>query len=325
MRSKKKILIATYPFGKSGKKQLQLLQETGWELIFNPYNRRLKSGEVEKLIQDIDAVIAGTEQYSINALSNSKLKVISRVGIGLDNVPLKSCYERGIKVTYTPDAPSQAVAELTLANILNLARSIHLSDRSVRQYAWNRYLGFLLKEMKIGIIGIGRIGKLVVKLLQPFGAKILACDIKPDIEFARIFNLEWLDKDSILRESDLTTLHIPYNKMNHHFIDRSSIAKMKTNSFLINTSRGQIVDEDAILDALKQKHLAGAAIDVFGTEPYEGPLLKIDNVILTAHIGASANESRYFMELGAVEDCINVLNGREPLHNAILDNPEELE
>ncbi len=153
MESKKRILIGTHPFGKSGKKPLQLLEDTGWELIFNPYGRRLKAGEVETLIQNIDAVIAGTEPYPIEVLKSSRIKVLSRVGIGLDNVPLKECKDLGIIVTYTPDAPSQAVAELTLANILNLARSIHQSDRSVRLSAWNRYLGLLLKEMRIGIIG----------------------------------------------------------------------------------------------------------------------------------------------------------------------------
>ena len=321
---KYKILIATFPFGISGKRPLELLQSTGWEIIHNPYGRRLKSGEIEKLIQEVDAVIAGTEPYPIQALKNSRLKVISRVGIGLDNVPLKEANELGIKITYTPDAPSQGVAELTLANIINLVRFIPQSDHSVRQLAWNRYLGYLLKELKIGIIGIGRIGKILVKLLQPFNPKILACDIKPDLEFGRQYNLDWHDKESILRESDLITLHIPYNQRNRHFIDRKAISMMKTGSFLINTSRGNIVEEEALYDALKQKHITGAALDVFAKEPYEGPLASLENVILTAHMGASANESRYLMELGAVEDCIRVLNEEKPMHDAWEENKHDL-
>jgi len=325
MNKNYKVLIATYPFAKSGKKPLELLENTGYELIFNPYNRRLKAGEVENLLQDIDAVIAGTEPYPFEALKNAKkLKVISRVGIGLDNVPLKECKELGITVTYTPDAPSKAVAELTLANIINLVRYIYQSDRSVRNYAWNRYLGFLLKEIKIGIIGIGRIGKLVTHLLQPFDTTILACDLKPDEEFGKKYNLNWYDKEYVLRNSDLVTLHIPHSKMNHHFINRETISIMKTGSFLINTSRGNVVDEKALLDALKQKHIAGAALDVFSSEPYDGPLNKLDNVILTAHMGASANESRYYMELGAAEDCIRVLNREIPQNDAYEENLSEI-
>ncbi|MBU1145333.1 MAG: phosphoglycerate dehydrogenase [Firmicutes bacterium] len=322
---KNRILIATYPFGKSNREPLDILEANGCELIFNPHARRLKAGEVEELIQDVDAVIAGTEPYMINALKSANIKVISRVGIGLDNVPLKELKELGIMVTYTPDAPSQGVAELTLANIISLVRFVQLSDHSVRQLAWNRYIGYLLKEIKIGVIGIGRIGKILVKLLQPFNTNILACDINPDLEFGRHYNLEWHEKESILREADLITVHIPYNQRNHHFIDRKAIASMKSSSFLVNTSRGNIVDEEALYDALKQKHIEGAALDVFAKEPYDGPLAGLENIILTAHMGASAKESRYLMELGAAEDCIRVLKGEKPKHDAWEENKADYE
>lgn len=319
MTNKYKIFIATSPFGKVNIEPMKILESTGWELIFNPYGRRLKAGEVGELIKDVDAVIAGTEPYTEEILKNSKVQVISRVGIGLDNVPLQFCKNSGIKVTYTPDAPSQAVAELTLANIINLNRQVLTSDHSVREGAWNRYIGFLLEEVTIGIIGIGRIGKILTRLLQPFNSKILACDIKPDFEFGKKFNLIWLDKDNILKQSDIVTLHIPSNDNNYHFIDRKALAVFKTGSYLINTSRGSIVDEKALLDALLQKHIGGAALDVFEKEPYEGDFCQMDNVILTAHMGASANKSRFLMELGAVEDCINVLLNNPPKNDALLE------
>ena len=312
-----KILTSTYPFGKTGRKPLDILEETGWEIIHNSYGRRLKANEVINIIQDVDAVVAGTEPYDAETLKNAKnLKVIARVGIGLDSVDLKYCKENNIQVTYTPDAPSQGVAELTVANILNLLRHIHESDRSVRENAWNRLMGKLVKEVTIGIIGVGRIGSKVIKLLEPFRPTIIANDIDPDVHAIKMPCTRWCSIDEILAKSDLITVHIPMSGKNSDFIDRERIAQMKTGALLINTSRGGILDEDALKDALLQKHLGGAALDVYKNEPYRGLLTKMDNVILTAHIAASARASRYLMELGAAEDCIRVLNNEQPKHNA---------
>jgi D-3-phosphoglycerate dehydrogenase / 2-oxoglutarate reductase len=309
----KRILIATHPFGRCGRKPLEILKATGHELVFNPCGRRLKESDMVSILPDIDAIIAGTEPYRESLLRRMpRLKAIFRVGIGLDSVDLHVCRELGITVTYTPDAPSAAVAELTVANILNLARHIHVSDQSVREGAWNRLVGRLVREMTIGVVGVGRIGKRVIELLQSFAPNILACDIKPDEEFGKKYNLVWCDKEKLFRESDLVTLHIPSNRQTRNYVDRDTIAMMKTDSFLINTSRGPVLDETGLLDALRQGHLAGAALDVFQKEPYEGPLAKLDNVILTAHIGASATECRYLMELGAAEDCVNWLTGLNP-------------
>jgi len=318
-----KIFIATSPFGKCGKKPLELLENTGWNIIHNPKGRRLRPGELEEICPDVDAIIAGTEPYNESTIGKlSNLKVISRVGIGLDSVDLVYCRGKGIKVTYTPEAPSQGVAELAVGNIINLCRFIHISDKSVRELSWNRYIGVLLEEIKIGVIGVGRIGKRVIKLLQPFNPTILACDLEPDIEFSEKYKLQWLDKEQIFKNADLITLHIPMNNKNRNYIDRHTLSIMKTGSYLINTSRGGIVDEEALYDALLQRHLAGAAIDVFNEEPYNGKLIKLDNVVLTAHMGASANKSRYLMELGAVEDCIRVLNGENPKYDAIKDSEQ---
>ena len=265
-----KVLITTSPFGKCGDKPLRLLEDTGWEIIHNPYNRRLKASEVYNLIQDVDAVIAGTEPYPIEKLpiSGNRLKVISRVGIGLDNVNLNDCLERGIQVTYTPDAPSQAVAELTIENIINLSRFVSMSDRSVRAKAWNRYLGMLVSEMTIGIVGVGRIGKKVIKLLQPFRPKIIATELEPDLSFSEEMGFSYVSKEELFNRSDLVSLHIPGSKQNFNYLSREVLSQMRTGSLLINTSRGSILDEEAVHDALLQHHLGGVALDVFKTEPY---------------------------------------------------------
>lgn len=316
----KRVFIATYPFGKCGKKPLEILQKEGYEIIFNPLGRRLKKKEVVELIKDVDVIIAGTEPYPEEIYKQPRLKAICRVGIGLDNIDFKAAVENNVQITYTPDAPSQAVAELTVANIIALARKIIESDRSVRLGYWNRYLGYLLKELTIGIVGVGRIGRIVIKLLQPFEPNIIAHDLSPDQSLDSKFSFDWVTPEKLFKESDIVTLHIPGDNNNYNFLSREKIAAMKTGSSVVNTSRGTVLDEEALYDALVQGHLNGAALDVFKNEPYSGKLTKLENVIFTAHMGASANESRFLMELGAAEDCIRILNNKEPLNDAVKEN-----
>jgi D-3-phosphoglycerate dehydrogenase / 2-oxoglutarate reductase len=258
----------------------------------------------------MDAVIAGTESYSKEIIeSTTDLKVISRVGIGLDNVDYTACKKQNIKVAYTPDAPSCAVADLTVAQIFNLLRGIPFSDRSVRQGHWNRITGLSIRQVKIGILGVGRIGSRVINRLKPFGANILACDINPknDIE-----GVEWVDKNTLLKECDLISVHIPLNDKNRYCIGIDEFSKMKRGSYIINTSRGGIINEKDLESCLSSQHLAGAALDVFEKEPYNGIMMTMDNVLLTAHLASSDRLSRYLMELGAVENCIKLLNGETP-------------
>ena len=314
-----KILIATSPFGTADKRPLELLQATGWDLVLNPFGRRLKAGEVGDHLEGVDAVIAGTEPYNAETLVRAdRLKAVCRVGIGLDSVDLAYCRDHGIQVTYTPDAPSDGVAELTVGNIINLLRHVHESDRSVREQAWNRLMGRLLCETTVGILGAGRIGSRVIRLLEPFKPRILACDTDPGARHD-LPGTTWCDLEQLLTESDVISVHIPLNDANRHFINRDRIRCMKTGALLVNTARGPVVDTQALVDALLQRHLDGAALDVFEKEPYDGPLARMDNVVLTAHMGASARLCRYWMELGAAEDCIRVLSGEPAAHDAIAD------
>jgi len=311
----KKIFIATYPFGECGDKPVNLLKETGWEIKYNSLGRRLKENEVKDMIVDCDGVIAGTEPYTKETIEGcKKLKVISRVGVGLDNVDFESCQEKNVVVTYTPEAPADGVADLTVAQIINLLRGIVISNHLVKEGQWKRTLGKLVKEVKIGILGVGRIGKRVISRLVPFSSKIYACDIDPDYKFGNDKNIIWVDKKKLFEICDLVSVHIPMNKKNYHCVGNAELSSMKQGSFIINTSRGSILDEKILISLLYNKFLGGAALDVFENEPDVGPLSKFNNVILTAHIGASAHESRYLMELGAAEDCIRSLNGENPLN-----------
>jgi len=315
---KYKVLITTYPFGLSGSKPLDLLKESGHEIYNNPLGRRLRPNEVSEIIKKFDIVIAGTEPYPIDVLENSKIKAIFRVGIGLDNIPLNYCKNNDITVGYTPDAPSQAVAELTVANIINLSRNILQSNISVRKGEWKRYLGYLIEEITIGIVGLGRIGSKVAHLLQPFNPNILVAEIQDRTEIIQKYNLKLVDKETLFRNSNIVSLHIPNNKNNYKYINKDILNLMKKGSYIINTSRGQIIDEHELYNFLKEGHIAGAALDVFCNEPYKGKLTELENIIFTAHMGASAQKSRYLMELNAVEDFINFANNKPLVNNALI-------
>lgn len=308
------IQITTYPFGICNPISREILEKTGWTIRYNPHNRRLKASEVKDIVMDANGIIAGTEPYTKEIVESCKnLKVISRVGVGFENVDLDVCNQRGIIVTYTPNAPVQGVAELTLGHILNLLRGIHVSDHSVRSVEWNRYIGLLVSEIKIGILGVGRIGSRVAQMLQPFSPQLYGCDLIPNIEIGKKFNIQWVSKQDLFRICNLITIHVPLNEQNYHLVGFEEIKLMQPEeSFIVNLSRGPVVDEKALLYYLKNKHLAGAGLDVFENEPYTGELTKFDNVVLTAHIGASARHTRFLMELNAAEDCVRVLSGLKP-------------
>ena len=300
---------------------VELLEQSGFSFQKNPFNRRIQPGEVIDCVRDVKGLIAGTELYSEEVLKEARnLKVIARVGVGIDNVDHDYCRSRGITVTYTPEAPADGVAELAVANIINLARNIHQSDRSVRERAWNRIMGSLLRELKIGILGVGRIGSRVVKLLQPFNTNLYGCDLAPNEQFGKQHNLTWLPMDELFATCDLVTVHVPLTDQTRQFISTHELRSMKPGSFLINSSRGAVLDELVLVNALQDGHLGGAALDVFNTEPYEGPLASMDNVVLTAHLGSSAWASRIGMEYGAAEDCVRVLSGHQPLRPVPTEN-----
>ena len=300
-----KILIATHPFSRISPEPMSLIIDEA-DIISNPYNRRLKANEVSELIKDVDIVIAGTEPYH-DALKNSNIKCICRVGIGLDNIPLDYCRENNIAVSYTPDAPSKAVAELTVANIINLTRHILPAHRNFSK--WTRYMGRRMDELTIGIIGMGRIGKIVYSLLKPFGCNILCNDIR------EIKGHMLVDAYYIFKYSDVVTIHIPGGD-NINYLNRQKLELMKPGSYIINTSRGRVVSEPDLVYALSTK-LGGAALDVFTDEPYSGPLTMLKNVILTPHIAASTEASRYQMELEASTDCLNFIYGRPLINDAL--------
>jgi D-3-phosphoglycerate dehydrogenase len=252
-------------------------------------------------------MIAGVEPLTRNVLNSSKsLKVVSRCGIGTDSVDLAAAEELGISVHITPTAPVIAVAELAVNLILSLLRRTTEADRTLRDGKWNPLMGKLLASQVVGLLGYGRVGNRVGQILKAFGAKRVAYDIfRDDSLFADTVCISSLDE--FIARSNVITVHIPYNKDNHHLINRDFINKMQAGSILINTSRGGLVDEQALYEAIVSGHLAGAALDVFEEEPYSGQLRTLPQVILTPHMGSYAKEARGQMEQEAAQNLFDSL------------------
>ncbi|MCL0036163.1 phosphoglycerate dehydrogenase [Dehalococcoidia bacterium] len=309
-----RILITTSAFAREDCSPINLLQSAGYEVILNPYGRKLSEEEVVNLLLQVKPVgmIAGVESLTARVLEQAEgLKVISRCGIGLDNVDLNAARSRGIAVLNTPDAPTQAVAELTVGVVFDLLRRISFLDRELRRGNWRKETGSLLQGKRVGIVGLGRIGKRVAELLLALGAKVAGTDIRPDFKWLQTNQVPLVSLEELLKESEILCLHLSYAPDNEHLIGKREIEAMRKGVYLINLSRGDVVDEDALYLALTSGHLSGAALDVFDQEPYTGPLAKLDNVILTPHIGSYARESRLEMEMQAVKNLLSVLNAHK--------------
>lgn len=303
-----KLLISTSSFDVKSNQILQNLQAQGFEIVLNPYGRKLKEAEVlELLSDDVVGMIAGVEPLTQEVLkSTQSLKVISRCGIGTDSVDLNTAAELGIPVHITPSAPVIAVAELTVSLILSVLRRTSEADRALREGNWKPLMGRLLASQVVGILGYGRVGNRVGQLLKTFGAKRIAHDIFCDASlFADTVCVPSLEE--FIPSATVITIHIPYNQDNHHLVDRAFINRMQPGSILINTSRGGLVDEQALYEALVSGHLAGAALDVFEEEPYHGLLRTLPQVILTPHMGSYAKEARVQMEEEAAQNLLNSL------------------
>ena len=305
-----KVLITTVPFGQYDNYPIKLLEANNIKYEINPLGRRLNADELAEIISDYSILIAGTEPITKDVLNNApKLKLISRVGIGLDNVNLLVAKQNSIIVSYTPDAPAPAVGELTIGLMLSTLRHIHLSNMKVHQELWQRYSGLRLSGLTVGIIGVGRIGTKVINHLQGFGCKkILVNDIAEDVILPDFENLKFSEKEKIYREADIISLHLPLTPDTLNLITKDEISRMKSNTILINTSRGGIINEQDLADALKSNKIYAAAVDTFVDEPYSGKLIGLDNCLLTAHMGSMTVDCRASMEIQATEEVVRYVN-----------------
>lgn len=301
-----RVLLSVSSFGAADPLPLERLRASRCEVIENPFGRRLTEEEIIGLIGDVDVVIAGTEPLNAHVLEHARrLKVISRVGVGLENVDLNAALQYGIAVRNTPDALTDSVAELTLAGILNAARHVARMDRALRNGTWDRHMGVLVRGKVVGIVGLGRIGRRLAELLGPFEVELVASDRAPDVEAAARLGVTFVEFGELLARSDIVSLHLP--GIGKPIIGAAELAMMKPGAILVNASRGGLVDESALASALEGGDLAGAYIDTFADEPYEGPLTTVDTVVLTPHAGSYAAETRAVMEMEAVENMVDSL------------------
>jgi D-3-phosphoglycerate dehydrogenase len=307
-----KVLITTIPFADKNRQPLDLLENTGIEYLINPFNKKLTENELADLITDFDVIIAGTEPITKKVMDNAtNLKMISRVGIGLDSVDLLEAKKSGITVSYTPDAPAPAVAELTIGLMLTLLRSVQLSNMEMHNGKWHRFFGRRLSEITIGIIGVGRIGRGVLQHLQGFGLpKILLNDTSQNHDLDQTSNIEWVDKDTIYQKADIVTIHTPLTTQTKNMVKKEQLLSMKEDAIIINTARGGIINEQDLYEVMKDGHLDGAAIDVFNFEPYNGKLKEIRRCILTAHMGSMSVDCRTRMEIEATEEAVRFLTNQ---------------
>jgi len=307
-----KALITTVPFGDKNRLPLEMLEDAGIEYLINPHNTRLTEDQLAELVSDFDVIIAGTEKITDKVMARAtKLKLISRVGVGLDGVDLMAAKQRGVRVSYTPEAPGPAVAELTLALMLSLLRSVHIANAQIHQGKWQRIFGKRLAETTIGVIGVGRIGARVLRRTKSFGTpRLLVNDIVPNYELSREFKLDWVTKEQIYGEADIITLHLPLTRLTKNMIRREQLMSMKKDAMIINTARGGIINEYDLSEVMKAGHLSGAAIDVFEHEPYKGPLAEIDRCVLTAHMGSMSVDCRTRMEIEATDEAVRFLTGK---------------
>ena len=313
-----KVLITTVPFAEHNRLPLELLGSSGIEHMVNPLGRKLKEDELAQMARGCDALIAGTEPITASVMDRAQsLRLISRVGIGLDNVDLLAAQQRGIAVAYTPDAPAPAVAELTIGLMLSLLRSVHVVNLHMHAGRWTRVFGRRIAEVTLGVIGTGRIGARVLRRIVPFGTpRVLANDLLPDTKLVPELKLEWVDKEEIYRNADLISIHVPLTSQTKNMIRREQLLLMKSDALLINTSRGGIVNESELADVMRSGHLGGAALDVFEREPYGGDLAGIERCLLTCHMGSMSVDCRTRMEIEATEEAVRFLSG-EPLRRAV--------
>ena len=268
-------------------------------------------------IRDADAVIADDERWTKKMFAVAKkLKIVARVGAGFDAIDLDAADRHGIWVTNTPTATSNAVADWTIALILELLRSVHVSIRELKEGTWRHRRGRELTSMTVGVVGSGQIGRKVIQRVRGFDAVALAYDVAPDHEFARQFQVRYVSLEELLAQSDIVTLHCPLSEQTSGLINESTLKQMKPNAYLVNTARPGIVIKEDLVNALQSGVLGAAAIDVH--EPKflapDDPFLNLDNVIATPWNAFNTVDSCAAMSITAAQEIVRVLSGEVPNH-----------
>lgn len=307
-----RVLVTSTSFGEGDPEPFRMLAEAGCEVLRSPHGRPLSDEELADLVGEVDGMIAGLDRIGPRTLHRAapRLRVISRYGVGYERVDVETATRLGVVVTITPGANTQAVADLALGLMLAVCRRIPEADRATRAGGWPRLVGTELWGKRLGLVGLGRIGKAVAqRAAGGFSMKVLAYDVQWDEAFAARWGVERAEHvDRVFAESDFVSLHVPLTPETHRLVNRERLRSMKPTAYLVNTSRGGLVDEAALAEALREGWIAGAALDVFENEPPVGsPLLEAPNLVLTPHMAAHTREAVSAMGRMAAANVLQVL------------------
>jgi len=303
-------VIATSPsFSKSLKIQNEILKYFP-NIKLNLEGKRFNKEELIEYIKDADAIIVGLETIDKEVLDKcSNLKIISKYGVGLNNIDLDECKKRDIKIGWTGGVNKLSVAEMVLGFMLMLSRNLFITSNELKNGTWNKSGGFQLTGKTIGIIGVGHIGKELIRLLKSFGCEILVNDIINQDEYYRENNLQELTKAELFAKSDVVTIHTPHSENTDNLVDLNVFKSMKKTAFIINTARGGIINEQDLKYALQNNIIAGAAIDTYLVEPpIDKELISLPNLICTPHIGGNSKEAVEAMGLSAIRHLKEFFN-----------------
>lgn len=317
-----KVLCTVKNFGQLCPKAKELLISQGITLIENSHDDVMPPEKLKDVMKDVDFVIAGGDTWDAQVFEYSPaLKFLVRFGVGTDKISLESATQRNILIGNTAGANADAVADYTLGLILAITRQIPLTDRTTREGCWYRPVGVGLYGKTLGIVGLGNIGRKVARRAQAFGLNVIAYDLNSNVAMMNKLNIRHVELGKLFRTADIVSLHIPATEKTFNLIDKSTLQQMKPTSYLINTARGELIDEDALYHALKNKVVAGAALDVFNQEPYSSvsPLSSLENIVLSPHNGAETQEA---IDNGAMMIAQAILDYIAGVKPANLLNPE---
>lgn len=322
-----KVLVTIPWFKDKTAPEFDRLRAAGCEILINRNARAYNEAELIEVIPEIHVTIAGSEPYNDRTLAVARsLKLIARVGVGYDMIDVAAATKRKIPVAMAFGTNHEAVADHAFAMLATLCNQLTTYHDSVREGEWRARFHRSLWQGTIGIIGLGRIGRALARRCAGFEMRILAHDIQPDAAFAKANGIEMVDLETLLQEADFVSVNAPHTPLTDKMINADVLARMKPSAYLINTARGGLVDEPALIDALRTKQIAAAGLDVVATEPLPGtsPLCDLDNVLLSPHCAGVSDKAVSMMLNRCVDSILDIKDGRKPPRELLL-NPDVLD
>ena len=313
-----KIAVTSISFGKLAVLREELLLAFP-NSVFNENGQPLSGKKLIEFISDADGTIVGTETIDDSILEYTpELKVISKYGVGLDSIDQESLKRKNISLGWVGGINRRSVSELTLCFMLGLCRNVFGSGFKLKQSEWDKDGGHQLSKKTVGIIGCGHIGSDVVKLLSPFGCDLLVRDVVDKSDFCREQKASETSLEEVIERSDIISLHVPLTELTRKMANESFLKRMRSTAFLVNTCRGEVVDQEALKSALDQRVIAGAALDVFAEEPpTDLEFLSLPNLMVTPHIGGNARESVEAMGRSAIDHLVSFFKNQKSNHSQV--------